>query len=122
MREQEIEECTESKGIICGSKPNQKEKDDHERTHVPFRNWCKHCVFGRAKSASHEKDKEEEKGTPKISWDYMYMKDRGIKLTEEENGLPILVGIDSSSKMLFANVVPRKRENASMPPKEPNRI
>ena len=40
------------------------------------------------------------------------MKDsqEGTKLTEEESGLPILVRIDSSSKMLFANMVPRKGE------------
>ena len=37
----------------------------------------------------------------KVSWDYMYMKNsqEGTTLTEEESGLPILVGIDSSSKM-----------------------
>ena len=35
MRKQEIEEGTESKGIICGSRPSQKEVDNHERTHVP---------------------------------------------------------------------------------------
>ena len=56
MEEEENEEGNESKGIICGSKPSQSEVDDHERTHIPFRNWCKLCVFGRAKSSSHEKD------------------------------------------------------------------
>ena len=62
------------KGLCVWNKPSQREIDDHERTHIPFRNWCKHCVFGRAKSTNHEKDKEDEKGVPKVSKDYMYMK------------------------------------------------
>ena len=72
--DEEGEEGWDSKGIVCGTKPSQREIDDHERTHIPFRNWCKHCVFGKAKSTNHEEDKEDEKGVPKVSWDYMYMK------------------------------------------------
>ena len=58
--------------------------------------------------------KEDEKGVPKISWNYMYMKgsEEGTKLTREESGLPILIAIDSSSKMMFAKWY-RRRENAS---------
>ena len=28
--------------------PAKQEKDEHERTHVPFRSWCEHCVRGQA--------------------------------------------------------------------------
>ena len=36
------EEAKASKGISCGMKPSQREIDEHERTHMPFRSWCKH--------------------------------------------------------------------------------
>ncbi len=40
------DEAKESKGLACGNKPSVKEVEDHERTHLPFRSWCKHCVMG----------------------------------------------------------------------------
>ena len=46
--------------IPCGIKPSVKEVDEHVKTHLPFRNWCKHCVFGKAKNNPHRMmDKEE---------------------------------------------------------------
>ena len=33
--------------------PTAEEVEDHYRTHCPYRNWCPHCVKGRAKSAGH---------------------------------------------------------------------
>ena len=64
-------ENKERKRPPCGVTPSQKEIDDHELTHIPFRSWCKHCVFGRAQSHPHYKDKETEKpGHPTVSWDY----------------------------------------------------
>ena len=30
------------------SKPTQREREEHEATHVPFRDWCAHCMMGRA--------------------------------------------------------------------------
>ena len=29
--------------------PSRKEVEDHYLTHVPYRNWCPHCVRGRGK-------------------------------------------------------------------------
>ena len=28
--------------------PSQKERDEHDVLHLPFRNWCKHCVKGKS--------------------------------------------------------------------------
>ena len=36
-------------------KPSKAEKEQHERTHCPFRIWCKHCVRGRGMNAQHRK-------------------------------------------------------------------
>ena len=29
------------------SKPTQREREEHVATHVPFRDWCAHCMMGR---------------------------------------------------------------------------
>ena len=31
----------------CRNEPTQKETEEHEATHVPFRDWCAHCMVGR---------------------------------------------------------------------------
>ena len=28
--------------------PTKEEREEHEKTHLPFRNWCKHCIRGRS--------------------------------------------------------------------------
>ena len=75
------DEGKKTKGLPHGIKPSKKEVEEHERTHLPFRSWCEHCVNGKAKSHPHFKKDEEEIGIPTISWDYFYMKDE-----EEEDG------------------------------------
>ena len=29
--------------------PSAEERSEHEKTHLPFRSWCRHCVRGRGK-------------------------------------------------------------------------
>ena len=29
--------------------PSAEERIEHEKTHLPFRSWCRHCVRGRGK-------------------------------------------------------------------------
>ena len=55
------EEAEESKGVNRGTKPSKKEVEEHERTHLPFRNWCKHCVFGKAKIHTGRRMKGKER-------------------------------------------------------------
>ena len=35
--------------VRAGSRnsPTQKAREEHEATHVPFRDWCTHCMMGR---------------------------------------------------------------------------
>ena len=35
--------------------PSKAEREEHELTHLPYRNWCKYCVQGRGKEAPHKK-------------------------------------------------------------------
>ena len=30
------------------NKPTQRGREEHEATHMPFRDWCAHCMMGRA--------------------------------------------------------------------------
>ena len=115
-------EAKANRGINCGVKPTAKEVADHERTHMPFRSWCKHCVRGQAQSTPHYARDDNENSVPTISWDYMYMNDeddeedkkKRDKKSEEEDdgmeGLPIVVWADSLSKGAMAYAVPNKGE------------
>ena len=35
--------------------PNKAEIEEHQKTHLPFRNWCKHCVKGRGVEEPHRR-------------------------------------------------------------------
>ena len=112
---EDSEEAVASKGINCGIKPSERDVEEHERNHLPFRNWCKHCVFGRAKNNPHKATDREEYGIAKISMDYMYLNEErapGVPRPAEVQGegLPILVSLDSNTKAIFANAVPNKGE------------
>ena len=99
-----------SKGVGCGIRPPQNEIDEHERTHIPFRSWCKHCVFGKAKNDPHRTRDSEDHQVPCISIDYMYMLEGETRESSELEPLPIVVMKDRMSKAVFAYVVPKKGE------------
>ena len=41
-------------------KVSQKEKEEHELTHTPFRPWCRYCVRGRGKNEAHRRRGSKE--------------------------------------------------------------
>ena len=85
--------------------PTQKEIEEHNTTHLPFRSWCPHCVTGKAQDRPHRMKKEEQmdKQVPEIVFDYGFF---GGK--EDEETLAVQVARDRRTQMTFANVVPRK--------------
>ena len=58
------------------SKPTQKEREEHEATHVPFRDWCAHCMMGRGRTHHHvaKQKSEDQSRRPIISMDYFFMR------------------------------------------------
>ena len=48
------------RGLLDPRRPSQKEVDDHELTHLPYRNWCDICVKCKGKYLDHRKAVEEE--------------------------------------------------------------
>ena len=53
-----------------------KGREEHEATHVPFRDWCAQCMMGRGRTHHHiAKEKSEvESRRPIIAMDYFFMK------------------------------------------------
>ena len=47
---------------------------DHMVAHIPYRNWCAHCVRGRARLDQHRTVKEhEEENVAVASMDYVFL-------------------------------------------------
>ena len=92
----QYEEGGNIKTIRKPQEPTREEWEEHMASHWPYRDWCPHCVSGRANNDPHyHKEPDREDGLPVISIDYMYMKAKGEK-EEVDNirEMPILIAID----------------------------
>ena len=58
------------------SKPTQREREEHEATHVPFRDWCAHCMMGRGRTHHHvaKQKSEDQSRRPIIAMDHFFMR------------------------------------------------
>ena len=61
--------------------PTLKERQEHERTHLPCRSWCRHSVAARGGNPAHRGRRfptaiEEDKDTKQVSCDYCFMRDQ----------------------------------------------
>ena len=82
--------------------PSEKEVVEHNLTHMPYRNWCPHCVRGRGKDLDHRRAVEDERRIREFSFDYFFPGDeRGKKVT-------VLAGRERMTGMTMACVVPVK--------------
>ena len=55
--------------------PTKAEIEAHEVTHLPYRNWCAHCVAGKGVSSPHVHGDAAERIGITISLDYCFMGD-----------------------------------------------
>ena len=59
-------------------RPSQEEVGLHNRTHLPYRSWCPHCVRVKARRRNRRKRRRKVKDSiPVISLDYMWVKGKG---------------------------------------------
>ena len=75
--EDEEEEAQEPVTRKAPKGPTKEERERHEATHLPFREWCPHCVRGRARNRPHKKAKEDDEKETKVvrvSMDYFFMR------------------------------------------------
>ena len=64
-------EAVTARVLSCPVQPTKQQVEEHNLTHLPFRNWCPACVGGRAKNQPHRKqlgrDEQHSHGLC-ISW------------------------------------------------------
>jgi hypothetical protein len=92
-----------TKKLLDPRKPNQEAIDEHERTHLPYRNWCRHCVKGRGKEAPHRKTTDKPE-MPEFHVDFGFFGDEG----SPGKTVPVLVVRERLTKMMMAAAVPSK--------------
>ena len=89
--------------MIDPQRPREEDVEEHQLTHLPFRNWCRHCICGRGREMPHRKA-EAETGMTEMYLDFAFMGDA------ENPGrtVPMLVVRERSTKMTMAAAVPSK--------------
>ena len=85
-REDEFEEGRSPNALTVPEGPSQREREEHSLTHIPYRDWCEHCVRARARRRAHRRrdkqiKKEELQRVTRIYMDFFY---NGIGEAEEE--------------------------------------
>ena len=93
-------------------RPTQREIDEHNVLHWPFRSWCPHCVRGKGVSSPHrttddKEDRLDETGITTVSMDYCFVtpgedEDRSAK------DHPVLIIYDKRTASMFALPVGHK--------------
>ena len=83
--------------------PSEEERKEHEKTHLPYRSWCRHCVRGRGKEEPCRRQEGGGGEIPEFHVDFMFMGEEGGGKT-----IAILVGRQRVTKAVMATVVPRK--------------
>ena len=102
----------ESRAVRGGQKrmmtPTLGERQESERTHIPYRSWCRHCVAARAGYSAHrgrrfavavEEDKSDETSQLRL---LLHARSAGSK------SATILVSKDRATRMVSAHVVSLK--------------
>ena len=83
--------------------PSLAEIEEHNLTHLPYRNWCRHCVRGRGKESAHKAGTGDGGDVPELHLDYCFP-------GEEEAGknLTVLVGRIRNTRMTMSSMIPSK--------------
>jgi hypothetical protein len=107
-QEADGEEGRTARGLRAPIRVTKEMREEHNKTHCPYRSWCRYCVKGRGMNMSHkskahdEKDKEIE-AVPRVSMDYFYMSQAGGDANED----PCLVMVDEETGEIYARAVGR---------------
>ena len=54
------EEDKTIKKMVDPKLPTEREVEDHERFHIPYRNWCPICVQAKGRDTNHDVSLREE--------------------------------------------------------------
>ena len=97
-------EAQPSIGLRAPGTPSAKEKEDHDRTHLPFREWCDVCVRARGQAHHHATHKAEQDrySVAQLVLDFWFIGGDGDTGQEK---LPILVMYEKAREVLFGHRV-----------------
>ena len=84
--------------------PSKAEWERHVVSHMPFRDWCRHCVAGTGLERRHQKHPGHDDKNPLVCIDYVYL---------SGDATPIMVAKNRRAGMVFA--LPVEREGAADP-------
>ena len=84
--------------------PTEAEREEHDKTHQPWRSWCPDCVGGGAVSQPHHPAPEDPTNArlPHVLMDYFFMGQDDAKV------LPMIGLKERQCKMKFAHMVEEK--------------
>ncbi len=107
--EEEGEEGRIAKGLTAPVRVTKEMREEHEKSHTPYRSWCPFCVRGRGISCGHKKvahDEEDEKvaQVPRVAMDYGFMSTKD----EEAKENPMLVMVNEKTGDKFARAAGSK--------------
>ena len=102
LRKTGVEDKRAVRNLCDPRLPTEAEVDEHDLTHIPYRNWCPICVRCRGKDLDHRKAVGEGRGVSEYAFDYCFPGDEfGFKLV-------VLAGREKVTGMYFATAVPTK--------------
>ena len=101
--EEDTEDVNAPKVAARPHQPTKAEIEAHEITHLPYRNWCAHCVAGKGVSSPHSHSHSDERIGITISMDHCFMGDEATDTTP-----PVLVVWDDGHRALWALPVDHK--------------
>ena len=93
------------RGMRLPQRVSKQERDEHERTHLPYRDWCDICVKARGRRVAHRRGNKEERGQVSgVSMDHFYMRGKD----EQDGNNPLVVMVDEETGDKYARVVGKK--------------
>ena len=66
--QKEGEEAVVPKLVRDPGEPTAQERAEHEKTHLPYRSWCKFCVMGRGRDLPHRAKDRTDDGCQSWAW------------------------------------------------------
>ena len=102
--ESDDEEHQPAKGAKAATTPympTPQEVQEHNLTHLPYRNWCPMCVRGKGRTTNHPPQRSKR---PVVQVDFAYIKAHNEKPT------PVLTAIDVQTGLCMAAMIPDKQQ------------
>ena len=95
--------ATKAKAMTMPKQPTPQEIQEHNITHLPYRNWCPICVQAKGRQANHTKQPTGTSRRPIVQVDFTY-----IKTFCDKYPTPVLTAIDIQTGMAMAAMITDK--------------